>query len=246
MKSKLIYKYREFNENTDKIIINSELYFASHTSFNDPFDCNMEFRKINSYTEKEFQEYCKKKNITSTSKEDVLCKLKRKLIDAKAQVGILCMSKKKNNILMWSHYTNQHKGLCFGFEYGFYDKPPITYTYMKYPKNNEYSLISYLKPPVEEIKRIFITKSKHWKYEKEVRLLDLKGGNTTGTKRFKKEYLKEIIFGAKADETDIKKIIQLCEMNGFSHVKFKKARLVNEKFELDFDEIDKNNYLYST
>ena len=58
-----------------------------------------------------------------------------------------------------------------------------------------------------------------------------------------KNKLKQIIFGCKADETNIKKIIQLCQLNGFEHIVFKKARIVSGKFELDFDEIDKSQYL---
>ena len=239
----LLYKYRDFGEYTDKIIINSELYFGSHKDFNDPFDCNMEFRGINSYSDEEFQKYCKEKNISDKIKVDYLCELKQKLIKAKDQVGILCMSRNKKNILMWSHYANYHKGLCFGFEYGFYDKPPITYKKVEYLRRDNYNLISFFKSQGEEIRRMFTTKSRFWKYEKEVRLLDLSGGKTVGVKKFNKKYLKEIIFGTKADETDIKKTIQLCEMNEFRHVKFKKANFVSGKFALKFDVIDKNDYL---
>ena len=238
----LLYKYREFSENTDKIILNSELYFASHNSFNDPFDCNLEFREIDSYTNQEFEEYCKREQINE-QKDEYLKKLKEDLIKAKSEVGILCMSKNYQNILMWSHYAKNHEGLCFGFEYGFYDKSKITYTEVKYSKNEEYGLISFFEPQKDEIKRIFSTKSKFWKYEKEIRLLDLKGGETIGTKKFIKECLKEIIFGCKANETNIKKIIQLCKLNGFEHVVFKKAKLISGKFALDFDEINKSQCL---
>jgi hypothetical protein len=55
--------------------------------------------------------------------------------------------------------------------------------------------------------------------------------------------LKEILFGCKSDETNIRKVIQLCQLNEFTHVIFKKARIVLGKFELDFDEIDKSQYL---
>jgi hypothetical protein len=88
---------------------------------------------------------------------------------------------------------------------------------------------------------MFTTKSEFWSYEKEVRFFDFDNG--IGVKKFIKECLKEIIFGCKADETNIKKIIQLCQLNGFKHVIFKKARIVPGKFELDFDEVDKSQYL---
>jgi hypothetical protein len=58
---KLRYKYREFSDNTDKIILNSELYFASHNSFNDPFDCNLSLRTLSSFANKEYNKFFKKK-----------------------------------------------------------------------------------------------------------------------------------------------------------------------------------------
>ena len=243
----LLYKYREFSENTDKIILNSELYFASHNSFNDPFDCNLQFREISSYSDKEFENYCQEELEKGVDKEKYLTDLSKKLIKAKSEVGILCLSRNKKNILMWSHYAKNHEGLCFGFEDIkdiFYKDNKITYIIVKYPKSKDYELISLLREK-GEIRRMFTTKSELWKYEKEIRLLDLKGGKTVGVKKFKKEYLKEIIFGCKAHEINIKKIIQLCQLNGFQHVIFKKAKIISGKFALDFDEINKNNYLES-
>lgn len=238
----LLYKYREFGENTDRIILNSKLYFASHNSFNDPFDCNLEFREITSYLDEEFENYCQEELEKGVDKEKYLTDLSEKLIKAKSEVGILCLSRNKKNILMWSHYAKNHEGLCFGFEDKLYNGN-ITYSKVSYPKRKKYELISFFNPQKGEIKRIFTTKSKFWKYEKEIRLLDLTGGKTTGAKEFKKEYLKEILFGCKSDETNIRKVIQLCQLNEFKHVIFKKARIVLGKFELDFDEIDKNKYL---
>ena len=42
---KHLYKYREFSDRTYEIILNSEFYFASPLSFNDPFDCNYLIKK---------------------------------------------------------------------------------------------------------------------------------------------------------------------------------------------------------
>jgi len=30
--------------------------------------------------------------------------------------GVLCFSRRWNNILMWSHYADGHKGICLGFD----------------------------------------------------------------------------------------------------------------------------------
>ncbi|CAM3479615.1 DUF2971 domain-containing protein [Arcobacter aquimarinus] len=241
-RSLILYKYRSFGEYADKIILNSELYFASHTSFNDPFDCNLEFEE-----DGDFNKHCETLNKTEKSLlgektiEDYKKDLKRNLIIEKSKVGILSMSTNNKNILMWSHYADNHKGLCFGFKNDFYKESGITMSKVIYSEDDRYELIPYLGCEIEDIKRMFTLKSRYWEYEEEFRLLDLK--NSYGLKRFNNKYLKEILFGCKADETNIKKIIQLCQLNGFKHVIFKKARIVPGKFELDFDELDKNKYL---
>lgn len=234
----VLYKYRVFGNFTDEIILNSELYFATHNSFNDPFDCNLGLREISSYTDKEYNRFFNKKVFW---KEKDLRNFSEKLISAKAKVGILSMSMNYKNILMWSHYSKYHEGLCFGFDSRLFEDIRINSSQVKYINNIKYELISFFNPPKDEIKRMFTTKSEFWSYEKEVRFFDFDNG--IGAKKFDKECLIEIIFGCKADEINIKKIIQLCQSNGFEHVVFKKARIVLGKFELNFDEIEKKDYL---
>jgi len=33
------------------------------------------------------------------------------------EFGIFSLSKSKNNLLMWSHYADSHKGYCIGFDH---------------------------------------------------------------------------------------------------------------------------------
>jgi len=55
------YKYRAFNKpedeikTTDNIIVNSSLYYASPSKFNDPFDCQLSF--CETYSRKERKDY---------------------------------------------------------------------------------------------------------------------------------------------------------------------------------------------
>jgi len=244
-RSLILYKYRSFGEYADKIILNSELYFASHTSFNDPFDCNLSLREINSYTDEEFKKYCEINGLTNKNKKEYLEGLRKEFISSKAKVGILSMSLNSKSILMWSHYSDCHQGLCFGFYSSLFENKK-SYKKVNYPKSNEYKLISFLSSDsssLDDMKIMFGTKSEFWEYEEECRFFDFNIDSGIGAKKFEKECLKEIIFGCKADETNIKKIIQLCQLNGFEHVVFKKARIVYGRFELDFDELDKSQYL---
>ena len=142
-RSLILYKYRSFGEYADKIILNSELYFASHDSFNDPFDCNLSLREINSYTDEEFKKHCEIKGLTNKDKKEYLEGLKKEFIYSKAKVGILSMSLTYKNILMWSHYSEYHKGLFFGFDLRLFEDGRISYSQVKYMNNIDYELISF-------------------------------------------------------------------------------------------------------
>jgi hypothetical protein len=66
------------------------------------------------------------------------------------EVWILCLSRNKKNILMWSHYAKNHEGLCFGFEDKLYNGN-FTYSKVSYPKRKKYELISFFNPQKGEI-----------------------------------------------------------------------------------------------
>lgn len=254
MNDNLFYKYRTFGEYTDNIILNSEFYFPSPLKFNDPFDCNLSYRRF--YTKEElnqdYEDYQKTKN--NKLKEDKwldssIISLKqesnRKLFEKK--IGVFSMSKSYKNILMWSHYADEHKGLVFEID----RKENSTFFNVNIVGNRKtekvkyvkkYELLSYLNDKEREAETLLLSKYKLWEYEEEYRIISFDGNRRY---KFNKRLIKKIYFGCKADETNIKKIIQLCQLNGFTHVEFKKAKLIPGKFALDFDDINKSNYLES-
>nr|WP_312983761.1 DUF2971 domain-containing protein [Clostridioides sp.] len=42
--------------------------------------------------------------------------MKKKIINLKNSYGIASFSENNNSILMWSHYANNHSGLCFEYD----------------------------------------------------------------------------------------------------------------------------------
>ena len=59
----------------------------------------------------------------------------------------------------------------------------------------------------------------------------------SGNKKFNHASLHSIIFGAKTpmDEIDVMKC--LCKKHGLNHIKFKKAKFIEGRFELEFIDI---------
>ena len=246
---KFLYKYREFGPRTDDIITNSEFYFALAKSFNDPFDCNLSYREDYSFSE---IEECKKRflkrnpNISveikeylfKTKSDEYISSMRSSKQKLMNNTGILSLSKTNNSVTMWSHYSKKHEGLVFELDvekdYTFFKM----FGMVEYEK--EYELLSYLDADKEETTKQVLTKFVDWEYEQEIRIIDF---DKYGHRKFNKNLLKTIYFGLKASKENIQHIIKLCQVNGFSHVKFKKAKLIPGKFALDFDEINKNDYL---
>ncbi|MBV1863378.1 MAG: DUF2971 domain-containing protein [Rhodobacteraceae bacterium] len=96
------------------------------------------------------------------------------------KIGIFSLSETNDNILMWSHYADQHRGIAVGFNghHPFYNqKPPqldfrltkISYTAKRPIKPSNFS----------ESYKIFSEKSPGWKYEKEWRVIGRLSNSTT-------------------------------------------------------------------
>lgn len=90
-------------------------------------------------------------------------------------LGILSLSKKKNNLLMWSHYADNHRGFVIGFD--------ETHEFFN-PKNSQNPInslreVNYVKPRSisewetddEAYQKIFFEKPIDWIYEEEVRII---------------------------------------------------------------------------
>lgn len=61
--------------------------------------------------------------------------------EVRKNTGIYCFTKSEDNILMWSHYANEHKGICLEFDHS----DPDLFTAAKvnyccdYPKVNYFT-----------------------------------------------------------------------------------------------------------
>jgi len=94
-----------------------------------------------------------------------LAKTKRDISETR---GLLCFSRSWNNILMWSHYGDRHKGICLGFDVPDEKMRPVTYV-------DNVVTTGDLESPSNE-KRVRVVdlllgaKYQGWYYEEEVRI----------------------------------------------------------------------------
>jgi hypothetical protein len=238
-------------DRTQEIISNKELFFSGIEAFNDPFDGKIHLRfdgKINEIQAAQIRvqydmHLKKEKKFEGLPIEKVIELIKGKITEEyledpkniqvrKARIqqmhnqkGVLSLSSKNNNILMWSHYSNNHYGVCFGFEWdeGVFSK----YKKVRYQTHYD-DIWLWLHTDDEIVNRILYSKSIDWQYEDEYRIVK----NEIGTELFLGTNLKEIVFGCMMSEIDKVEIIELCEKNKI-FPSFKQAKMDIESYTLN-------------
>ncbi|MCK4447973.1 MAG: DUF2971 domain-containing protein [Candidatus Marinimicrobia bacterium] len=241
---KFVYRMVKINQHLYDGINNSEIWFSNPTDFNDPFDCDININ-MKGTNQKEIQEYFQKylsKSITNREKhlvqnlnqitilefENLINIVSKRIINRK---GVACFLSSKRNLLMWSHYADSHKGVCLKFSI----KEDLDFfsPAKKVNYENDYPKYNYLQQRNDFVKYMFFTKSKDWEYEGEVRVFKNKSGNY----KFKKEALKELIFGCRTSPKDIKTITILIK-NLYPNASLKIAKKKKSSFGLDFETIN--------
>jgi hypothetical protein len=246
---KRLYKYKTLDINTQRLLKEGELYLSKPIDFNDPFDSYVD--EIIEGNEDDFINYMKSKLKKDDSYIDkIISKIKRKEINfddvlkkntSQNYFNIFCMSRNYNNILMWSHYADAHKGICVGFNIshidenslaikcrdGYLEKTktkglnylPIYHVVYNIEKPKPYNII---KDNHQKIRDFMYSKSIDWQYEEEYRVVLNDEILLKNPVKIELTEIKEIIFGLKMSDSnrimikeimkDILKNIEIYEM----------------------------------
>lgn len=133
---------------------------------------------------------------------------------------------------MWSHYAANHSGVCLQFNsarHGLIHNNVLPVQYFAgYPKIN---LSDYKK---EEIRSFYYqaicAKADQWDYEFEWRAILSEGGRKSYP--YEKADLTGIIFGVNTSGDDLKKITDVVQNAGLSHVQYYKAEMSAKEYKL--------------
>lgn len=196
-----LYKYQPFNQYSLINLIKRQLYFSKPENFNDPYDCDPPFRIAKTHrTEKNinslFARIRNSRTDTAAFDMNYLTKGKpnkrfeREFIDSpnsireqiRAKTGVTCFSENVDDILLWSHYADMHKGFCLEFDtqVPIMKGQPNTKLYkVKYPKSNSYRRLNIrdILNKFDVLEVLLTTKSHHWHYENEWRIFCDEGGS---------------------------------------------------------------------
>lgn len=189
------FKYCPINDYTLSNLRQRKLWASSPLIFNDPF----EFR-LQKPPNPDGIESIRKANphLFHLSDND-LCEMS---VDAYEEHlgkwGVVCFSKAgPDNILMWSHYADQHAGICLRFEGGNLFAPAGSLIEVKYEQ--DYPRLTF--DPVwhvDGLAKVILTKNSCWSYEQEARLIRVDGPQLINYPA----PLKEVIFGVRTSAVD--------------------------------------------
>jgi len=239
----IIYKFRNWTDNHHKDLLRKNaLYMSSPSGLNDPFDTRIfenHLKFLN--TDEQKEEYVKKtleKNkdfltekgipiekakitLENRIENKLKYQVRAEVIESKIyddRLGITCFSEIWDSILMWSHYADNHQGICVGF-----DEKALRYSQLfgKILRVNYSSEYPELNPinknkKSDEIK--FFHKSIDWQYEKEIRAINIYNDKIPSIKErtitLDDKHIKEIIIGLNTNEKSKKEIINIARSKG--------------------------------
>ncbi|WP_368289308.1 DUF2971 domain-containing protein (plasmid) [Kluyvera intermedia] len=206
----MLYKYvgnvddDKVIEYLDAFVEKGTIYASRALDFNDPaelkviFEFNAEFEVVKqrfhqARPEKTEQEFWKwYRSFNEHSRWGVEYSTREYSLTTK---GIVCLTHKNDNFLMWSHYANSHTGFCIGFDDSFSHsiedrgvEGDVVYV-DSYPRYNYYT-----DAPEDYLKATYLHKGKPWAYENEYRVIT----EGAGIKKFDKSLIKEITLGCRA------------------------------------------------
>jgi hypothetical protein len=250
-----LYRYQPFNEERMRIFTHNELFFCSPKDFNDPFDCKVDFsfegcglEDIKKFHEKALKYSTVKPDFNRLEKGEFDQELWKQNLKKSAlgilqpetdKMGILCLSEKNDDILMWAHYADKHKGFCLQFDKAKLEAwkfcSPIDYegkflTFSEFnnafPENNE--KLIYL---------LLLRKSEHWTYESERRIIVNPDDDNSGHRNYSipEGLLTGVIFGCQMTD-DNKKFIENLLGHKKSGIQFYEAKKKSNEYALEIRE----------
>ena len=260
----MCYKYIPFDSGSLCILTEGTLKYTNPLEFNDPFDCHPFYKDSLEEIRRGTSHAIERALGTPvTPAETKLSPAQRsqyrnraaRALKAKMHsgewrsgvlrdVGVVSLSSNPTDILMWSHYADFHKGFVVGFrigveglvaedlkKHGFHLLPyKVEYT-SKRPMVNLGS-----DSKSDQMKKILLTKSEHWKYEAEQRVIDIDRG--PGIHAYDRDRtLNCVIAGMRMSDGDFEVLKQaVADLNEFptlAHVKLYRAKASRTNFEVE-------------
>lgn len=230
----ILYKYRYIDINSLKLLLNGNLRLSDYNYFNDPADPPM---KLNMQAFDYIKEYIK-------------------------SIKICSLSKNKQSILMWSHYADEHRGICIAYDISSLrnDNPKLSYLLLKKVKyinkitfasndsiiskydnsvnfSNNNHIINISNKYISRFIDLFYLKYKDWKYEYEYRII------ADTEEKYIYLPIKAIYFGMNAEDENIALIASILKSKYGTRIPLYKMKPKESNlYNLDYADISREFY----
>lgn len=235
------FKYRDINKYSLDSLVRGVLYFAPPAKLNDPFDCKLDIKKSILHAASKLKNEAAGNLIAFAEDE----KLYENIRDDISRIGICSFSLDTKNVLMWSHYSNNHRGMTILYEFPekylndkdlfigitnvSYEEDSLTSWFMSIAEKTDMSTKDYI---LELAQVVLTSKNPEWEYEKEVRIIRPE----PGIFEIENEFIKQICFGLHTPEEDIELVREI--VSHYDHeVTLCKVIRTQSDFGIDLQEI---------
>jgi hypothetical protein len=194
--SRFLYKYRGLSgkydeQNLRDMIVYSVLRLSAPETFNDPYEMVVHIIVKGSRKQrlKRFEELVRRQSPTVPPEQQAEMmrrffetpdlehaeRCQRSIAQLKQRSGVFCFAGDPRSVLMWSHYAENHQGVCLQFERM---KDFLTLGHavrVDYRKN--LPVVNWIVNFFKDTKHILLAKHPCWKYERERRITSIDNAN---------------------------------------------------------------------
>lgn len=199
------------------------------------------------------------KTIVEVSKKFSIFKEKNnlKLSRIRDECAIFCVTEAKDNLLMWAHYAENHTGcvvklrciegadqfLHYAQKVKYVDSYPVILGLSAYVRKLLGQSTKELTPD-ELVDKFTLTKSKHWEYEQEWRVVSGLKDTEAGYDYWNllENEIEEVYIGCKANANFVNKLLILLN-NSYPNVSVFLAKNNMQNYSLSFEKYDKKKMI---
>lgn len=156
--------------------------------------------------------------------------------------GIVCLAERADSPLMWSHYGDQHRGICVGYSVPAEAAGNVRKVLYDGNRVIEVSRVASMLDGDDLARRevdeaVLLQKANDWQYEQEWRLLGVRGLNGSPLE------LEEVVFGMRCEDSVKFSVMSALERRE-GHVRFREAREEPDKFDLRLTCLSYDDWLF--
>ena len=232
-----IFKYGSLSS-LARTLDDETLGFSELSNYNDPFES--EFSTFLHILDANKRKSFMASNVSQHNEPDVWESYHRTMDWIKSYFSskrVTCFSQSPVEPLMWAHYADKHKGVCYWFDKSVFDDS-YTSGEVVYSSSLPKLHLDFGKTTSGEIKRhldnIILTKSQSWAYEKEYRFFVT---SQEVAHKFNPKSLKFVILGMRSAEevSAANEIVHRFNQRNGTEVRVLHANMSSDRYEMEIN-----------